>query len=94
MAHLCTPHLLSMQIFQEPFGRARAFRIIAPPQVQISEDVPLLQAEAMMTASGMKPPLIVKPVWTDGREGSHGLAVVYDMVGQYPGTSLTLIPTM
>ena len=33
----------------------------------------------MMAASGMTPPLVVKPVWTDGREGSHGLAVVHDM---------------
>ena len=32
-----------------------------------------------MAVSGMKPPLVVKPVWTDGREGSHGLAVVHDM---------------
>lgn len=32
-----------------------------------------------MAESGMKPPLVVKPVWTDGREGSHGLAVVHDM---------------
>ena len=51
----------------------------APAQVQISEELPLAEAEALMAASGMAPPLVVKPVWTDGREGSHGLAVVHDM---------------
>jgi inositol-1,3,4-trisphosphate 5/6-kinase/inositol-tetrakisphosphate 1-kinase len=42
--------------------------------------MPAYEAEQLMLQSGMRPPLIVKPVWTDGREGSHGLAVVHDMV--------------
>lgn len=41
--------------------------------------MPLDDAETVMEQSGMQPPLIIKPVWTDGREGSHGLAVVHDM---------------
>ena len=63
---------------QEPVA-GRTFRVQAPAQVQISEELPLAEAEALMAASGMAPPLVVKPVWTDGREGSHGLAVVHDM---------------
>ena len=47
--------------------------------MEISEEMPLPEAEALMAASGMTPPLVIKPVWTDGREGSHGLAVVHDM---------------
>ena len=70
--------LLSHQL-QEPISGRRKFRVVAPPQVQISEDLSLLEAKAIMAASGMTPPLVVKPVWTDGREGSHGLAVVHDM---------------
>jgi inositol-1,3,4-trisphosphate 5/6-kinase/inositol-tetrakisphosphate 1-kinase len=66
-------------LLQEPICGRRKFRVVAPPQVQISEDISLPEAEAMMAASGMTPPMVVKPVWTDGREGSHGLAVVHDM---------------
>ena len=35
----------------------------------------------MLQAAGMAPPLIAKPWWTDGRDASHGLAVVHDLAG-------------
>ncbi len=48
-------------------------------QVDIPEGSTLQDMERLLAQSGMQPPLLVKPLWTDGREGSHGLAVVYDL---------------
>lgn len=39
----------------------------------------LAEAQAGLRQAGLVPPLLVKPLWTDGREGSHGLAVLHDM---------------
>jgi len=38
-----------------------------------------LQAQQRLDGAGLQPPLLVKPLWTDGREGSHGLAVLHDI---------------
>ena len=37
------------------------------------------EAQAKLAAAGLQPPLLCKPLWTDGREGSHGLAVLHDL---------------
>lgn len=37
------------------------------------------EAQGLLQAAGLRPPLLFKPLWTDGREGSHGLAVLHDM---------------
>lgn len=55
-------------------------RVRAPPQVEIVEGTSLGEAEAKLASAGLKPPLVVKPLWTDGRPGSHGLAVLHDLL--------------
>lgn len=50
----------------------------APPQVLVPEGTSLQEAQRLLDAQGLAPPLLVKPLWTDGREGSHGLAVLHD----------------
>lgn len=42
--------------------------------------MPYLQAKQRLEGAGLQPPLLVKPLWTDGREGSHGLAVLHDIM--------------
>ncbi len=37
------------------------------------------EAQGLLQAAGLRPPLLFKPLWTDGREGSHGLAVLHDL---------------
>ncbi|GFR52555.1 hypothetical protein Agub_g15143 [Astrephomene gubernaculifera] len=54
-------------------------RIQSPTQVEIAEGTSLSEAQAQLRRAGLRPPLLVKPLWTDGREGSHGLAVLHDM---------------
>jgi inositol-1,3,4-trisphosphate 5/6-kinase/inositol-tetrakisphosphate 1-kinase len=39
----------------------------------------LEEAQKILDAAGLHPPLLVKPLWTDGREGSHGLALLHDV---------------
>lgn len=56
----------------------KGIRIQAPPQVEVPEGTTLQQAQQLLQAAGMHFPLLVKPLWTDGREGSHGLAVLHD----------------
>lgn len=56
-----------------------AVRVQAPVQVEILETTTLAEAEQMLRDAGLKPPLLVKPLWSDGREGSHGLAVLHDL---------------
>lgn len=63
----------------EQSASAGVVRVQAPVQIEITEDMPIHEAEELLARSGMQPPLLVKPVWTDGREGSHGLAVVHDL---------------
>ena len=64
---------------QQKDAHSGSIRIQAPVQLDIPEDMPVDQAIAALKALGLRPPLLVKPLWTDGREGSHGLAVVHDM---------------
>eukprot|EP00798_Chlamydomonas_sp_ICE-L_P021654 gene21654-28669_t len=64
---------------QGPCSKADWVRVQAPPQVEILEDVSVVDSLARLEASGLQAPFLVKPLWTDGREGSHGLAVVLDM---------------
>mmetsp|Transcript_10669 Transcript_10669/g.22930 ORF Transcript_10669/g.22930 Transcript_10669/m.22930 type:complete len:422 (+) Transcript_10669:247-1512(+) len=54
-------------------------RVQAPVQVEIHEGTAVAEVHQLLADAGLRPPLLVKPLWTDGREGSHGLAVVHDM---------------
>eukprot|EP00201_Polytomella_parva_P004561 CAMPEP_0175082860 /NCGR_PEP_ID=MMETSP0052_2-20121109/27003_1 /TAXON_ID=51329 ORGANISM="Polytomella parva, Strain SAG 63-3" /NCGR_SAMPLE_ID=MMETSP0052_2 /ASSEMBLY_ACC=CAM_ASM_000194 /LENGTH=204 /DNA_ID=CAMNT_0016354129 /DNA_START=277 /DNA_END=887 /DNA_ORIENTATION=+ len=53
--------------------------IQAPPQVELPEGCTVEAAAAMLREQGLYPPLLVKSVWTDGRKGSHGLAILHDL---------------
>ncbi len=50
----------------------------APNQVNIPEGASVAQALALLEQAGLQPPLLIKPMWTDGREGSHEMAVLHD----------------
>ena len=39
------------------------------------------QARAQLRTAGLTPPFVAKPLWADGREGAHGLAVLADEGG-------------
>lgn len=54
-------------------------RVQAPVQVEIPEGMEIAEAEKVLASKGFRPPLIVKSMWTDGREGSHNLAVLHDI---------------
>ena len=41
----------------------------------------LEQARAQLTTAGLHGPFVAKPLWADGREGAHGLAVLQDERG-------------
>ncbi|EFJ42259.1 hypothetical protein VOLCADRAFT_97715 [Volvox carteri f. nagariensis] len=69
---------------QKPYSRNgrggyNIARIQSPTQVEITEGMSLAEAQTRLRLAGLTPPLLVKPLWTDGREGSHGLAVLHDM---------------
>ncbi|KAK9810418.1 hypothetical protein WJX72_010392 [[Myrmecia] bisecta] len=68
---------------QAPKGTDGLGRIhcCAPRQLSLPEGTSIEQAGSMLQAAGMHPPLIAKPWWTDGRDASHGLAVVHDLSG-------------
>lgn len=51
----------------------------APLQVEIAEGTTEVEAQAALAAAGLVPPLLCKPLWTDGRDGSHKLAVLHDL---------------
>lgn len=51
----------------------------APLQVEIAEGTTEAEAQAALAAAGLAPPLLCKPLWTDGRDGSHKLAVLHDL---------------
>uniref|UniRef100_A0A6U2JB51 Inositol-tetrakisphosphate 1-kinase n=1 Tax=Chlamydomonas euryale TaxID=1486919 RepID=A0A6U2JB51_9CHLO len=59
-------------------GPRQVVRVHAPVQVDVPEGMPASDAQALVSSSGLSLPLLVKPMWTDGREGSHGLAIVTD----------------
>ncbi|KAK9841570.1 hypothetical protein WJX74_008089 [Apatococcus lobatus] len=50
----------------------------APIQIALREGCTDEMAVAAVEAAGMHVPLVAKPLWADGREGSHGLAIVHD----------------
>jgi hypothetical protein len=62
-----------------PTFRGKPARVMAPSQVEIPEGMSVSEAQAKLAAAGLTPPLLCKPLWTDGREGSHGLAVLHDL---------------
>lgn len=62
-------------------ARQGPVHVQAPTQVYISEGTGVSEAQQLLEDAGLHPPLLVKPLWTDGREGSHGLAVLYDLQG-------------
>lgn len=37
------------------------------------------QARQLLFEAGMQPPLLAKPLWADGRDGAHGLAVIHEV---------------
>ena len=37
------------------------------------------EAKRLLCQANMKPPLLAKPLWADGREGAHGLAVIHEV---------------
>lgn len=39
------------------------------------------EAQRVVAEAKMRPPFLAKPLWADGRDGSHGLAVIHDEVG-------------
>lgn len=51
----------------------RVVRVQAPVQVDVPEEMPPSSAAALVSSSGLTAPLLVKPLWTDGRDGSHGM---------------------
>jgi hypothetical protein len=51
----------------------------APLQAEIAEGTSEADAAAALAAAGLAPPLLCKPLWTDGRDGSHKLAVLHDL---------------
>ncbi|KAG2493670.1 hypothetical protein HYH03_008184 [Edaphochlamys debaryana] len=71
-----SPHGLAIQ---GPPRSGLTARVQSPTQVEIREGCSQADAEAQLAAAGLAPPLLVKPLWTDGREGSHGLAVLHDL---------------
>uniref|UniRef100_A0A383WNE1 Uncharacterized protein n=1 Tax=Tetradesmus obliquus TaxID=3088 RepID=A0A383WNE1_TETOB len=71
---LAPPHPQQQQQQQQ-----QPVRVQAPLQVEIPEGASEADAQAALAAAGLSPPLLCKPLWTDGREGSHGLAVLHDL---------------
>lgn len=37
------------------------------------------EARRLLVEAGMQPPLLAKPLWADGRDGAHGLAVIHEV---------------
>jgi hypothetical protein len=64
---------------QQQQQQQQQVRVQAPLQVEILEGTSESDAHAALAAAGLSPPLLCKPLWTDGREGSHGLAVLHDL---------------
>ncbi|KAL4446825.1 hypothetical protein ABPG77_008069 [Micractinium sp. CCAP 211/92] len=70
-------------VFEEPAelvepGRApQRCRCNVPTNTTLAEGTGLEAALAQMAAAGLRFPVLAKPLWADGREGSHALAVVH-----------------
>ncbi|KAI8466129.1 MAG: inositol 1, 3, 4-trisphosphate 5/6-kinase-domain-containing protein [Monoraphidium minutum] len=62
-------------------GGPAAALVRAPRQVEIPEGAAEADVRAALASAGLAPPLLCKPLWADGREGSHGLAVLHDLGG-------------
>jgi inositol-1,3,4-trisphosphate 5/6-kinase/inositol-tetrakisphosphate 1-kinase len=71
--------LQQQQPQQQQQQQQQLVRVQAPLQVEIPEGATEAEAQAALAAAGLAPPLLCKPLWTDGREGSHGLAVLHDL---------------
>lgn len=71
--HTCMPAHAASQ----PAGQV--VLVQAPLQVEIPEGMTEAEAQAALAAAGLSPPLLCKPLWTDGRDGSHKLAVLHDL---------------
>ena len=63
----------------QPQHTQQAVLVQAPLQVEIPEGMTEAEAQAALAAAGLAPPLLCKPLWTDGRDGSHQLAVLHDL---------------
>lgn len=64
---------------QPQLQQPQVVQVQAPLQVEIGEGTTEAEAQAALTAAGLTPPLLCKPLWTDGRDGSHTLAVLHDL---------------
>ena len=42
------------------------------------------EARRLLHEAGMQPPLLAKPLWADGRDGAHGLAVIHEVLRHAP----------
>lgn len=72
-------HLQGDAPTDQPASAPASACIRRPAQVELHEGTSLVDAKAQLDQAGLHPPLLVKPVWTDGREGSHGLAMLHDL---------------
>jgi inositol-1,3,4-trisphosphate 5/6-kinase/inositol-tetrakisphosphate 1-kinase len=71
-------HKQPQQSQQQP-THGKVVLVQAPLQVEIAEGTSEAEAQAALAAAGLAPPLLCKPLWTDGRDGSHKLAVLHDL---------------
>ncbi len=63
----------------EPGRAPQRCRCNVPTNTTLAEGTGLEAALAQMAAAGLRFPVLAKPLWADGREGSHALA------GETPG---------
>ena len=62
-------------------GQRRPYRVSAPPQALLAEGTSYAATTAQLAAAGLAPPLVAKPLWADGRPGSHALAILRTQEG-------------
>ena len=73
---------------QEPGGLAagegrapQRCRCRVPTNTTLPAGATCAEAEAAMAAAGLRYPVVAKPLWADGREGSHALAGERESLG-------------
>ncbi len=69
---------------QEPGSEPAAqpqYRVSVPTNTTLQEGTSLAVAQQQVAEAGLQYPMLAKPVWADGREGSHALAVIATEAG-------------
>lgn len=67
---------------QEPCAPVgERYLVSVPTNTTLREGSSFAAAAQQLQAAGLRYPLLAKPVWADGREGSHALAVVGTQAG-------------